>query len=148
MVACTRTPEKVAAFLSGLRLGASVSLAARNAGIPRQTVYEWRDQSEQFRKDWDDAVEEGTDGLEDAARTRAQDGVDEPVFYQGEVCGAVRKYSDTLMIFLLKARRPEKFRDNFGQPAFDPFEKIAQAMASVNAIDALTSGGVDESSSE
>ena len=40
-----------------------------------------------------------------------QMGVDEPVFYQGAQCGAVRKYSDTLLIFMLKARRPEKYRE-------------------------------------
>ena len=48
---------------------------------------------------------------EDEAVRRAHDGVDEPVFYQGKACGVVRKYSDTLLIFLLKGRRPEKYRD-------------------------------------
>jgi hypothetical protein len=32
-------------------------------------------------------------------------------FYEGVDCGHVRKYSDTLMICLLKARRPEKYAD-------------------------------------
>ena len=39
--------------------------------------------------------------------------MDEPRFYEGEVCGYVRKYSDTLLIFLLKARRPAKYQDHF-----------------------------------
>ena len=38
--------------------------------------------------------------------------MNEPVFYHGQVCGTVRKYSDTLLIFLLKGARPDKFRDN------------------------------------
>jgi hypothetical protein len=42
---------------------------------------------------------------------RCKDGVEEPRFYEGEVCGHVRKYSDTLAIFLLQARRPEKYSD-------------------------------------
>src|SRR6266699_1263767 len=29
----------------------------------------------------------------------------------GQICGHVRKHSDTLLIFLLKARRPEKYRE-------------------------------------
>jgi len=29
-----------------------------------------------------------------------------PVYYQGEQCGEVREYSDTLLIFILKARDP------------------------------------------
>lgn len=43
---------------------------------------------------------------------RAREGVDEPVFYQGDECGSVRKYSDTLAIFLLKGAMPEKYREN------------------------------------
>ena len=31
--------------------------------------------------------------------------------YQGSQVGTVRRYSDTLLIFLLKGRRPEKFKD-------------------------------------
>jgi AcrR family transcriptional regulator len=93
------------AFLERLRGGASIAQAAKIAGIPRRTVYEWRDQSEDFRKAWDEAIEEGTDLLEDAARQRAVEGVQEPVFYKGEVVGYVTKHSDTLLIFLLKARR-------------------------------------------
>jgi hypothetical protein len=42
---------------------------------------------------------------------RARDGIEEPRFYEGAVCGHVRKYSDALLIFLLKARRPEKYSD-------------------------------------
>ena len=30
----------------------------------------------------------------------------------GGLVGKTREYSDLLLIFLLKARRPEKFRDN------------------------------------
>ena len=49
--------------------------------------------------------------MEREAARRAYHGVEEPVFHKGEVCGSIRKYSDTLMIFLLKARRPEVYRD-------------------------------------
>jgi hypothetical protein len=37
--------------------------------------------------------------------------VAEPRFYQGRLCGTVQKYSDALLIFLLKSRRPEKYAD-------------------------------------
>ena len=42
---------------------------------------------------------------------RAREGVDEPVFYQGEHCCNVRRYSDTLLIFMLKARKPDVYRE-------------------------------------
>ena len=43
----------------------------------------------------------------------------EPVYYQGKIVGYVRRPSDILAMFLLKARKPEMYRDNY-QPAHDP----------------------------
>ncbi len=80
-------------FLAALAAGHSVKTAADAAGIARQTVYRWRQEDEDFARAWDDAVEDGTDLLEDEALRRALEG------------------SDTMLIFLLKARRPEKYRD-------------------------------------
>ena len=71
-----------------------------------------RDKSDTFAKEWDAAIEVATDTLEMEARRRASLGVEEPVYYQGQIVGYVRKYSDVLLMFLLKAQRPERFRDN------------------------------------
>ena len=49
--------------------------------------------------------------LEEEAIRRACRGVNEPVFYRGKVCGAIQKYSDTLLIVLLKALAPAKYRE-------------------------------------
>jgi hypothetical protein len=38
------------------------------------------------------------------------------VYYQGAQCGTIREYSDTLLIFLLKAKRPEEFREETFSP--------------------------------
>lgn len=75
-------------------------------------MYGWRQADAEFAAKWDEVVEAGTEELEEEARRRAFRGVDEPVFYQGDECGSIRKYSDTLLIFLLKGRRPEKYREN------------------------------------
>lgn len=107
-----RTLEKQqAAFLAALEETANVTESCRVAKVPRRTVYDWRDADAAFRAAWDAALELGVDALEDEVTRRAFSGVDEPVFYQGAECGVVRKYSDTLAIFLLKARRPERFKD-------------------------------------
>lgn len=108
-----RTDKKRSGFLALLRdTGGNVTKACESAGIGRRSAYEWREADPEFAAEWDEAVEAGTEELEEEARRRAFSGVDEPVFYQGEVCGEVRKYSDTLLIFLLKGRRPEKYREN------------------------------------
>lgn len=106
----TRTPEKDFAFLVTLAETGNVTRAAAAIGCGRSTVYEWREADEDFAKQWERAMRIATLGLEDEARRRAEEGVDEPVFYQGIECGTVRKYSDTLLIFLLKARDP-KYRE-------------------------------------
>jgi hypothetical protein len=79
--------------------------------MSRSAAYDWKKADHEFEKDWQAAEETGTDALEDEARRRAMDGVDKPVFYKGQRCGYVREYSDTLLIFTLKARRPEKYRE-------------------------------------
>lgn len=99
-------------FLGALEEGLSVTGACREAKISRQTAYHHRSLDEGFRAAWDDAIEAGTDTLEDEAHRRAYKGTEEPVYQQGELVGTVRKYSDTLTIFLLKGRRPVKYRDN------------------------------------
>jgi hypothetical protein len=86
-------------------------VAAKAAGYGRQRLYEWREADPELAAAWDDALEAGTEVLEDVALRRAKDGVAEPRFYEGRLCGHVQKYSDTLLIFLLKARRPWKYAD-------------------------------------
>lgn len=79
--------------------------------MSRRAVYNIREKNEKFRLEWDSAVEEGTDTLEDEAKRRAYEGVDHPVTYQGEITATYKDYSDTLLMFILKARRPDKYRE-------------------------------------
>jgi hypothetical protein len=67
-----------------------------------------------FRAAWDEATQLGTEALEYEALRRAYHGVEEPVFYRGVQCGSVTKYSDRLLMFLLKARDPAKYREGSG----------------------------------
>ena len=54
---------------------------------------------------------EATETMEQEAYRRAVQGTVRPVFHQGAQCGSVQEYSDTLLIFMLKARAPEKYRE-------------------------------------
>lgn len=96
-------------FLSALSTSANVTLSAAQAGVSRAVAYKRRSKDPEFAKLWDEAVEEALDLLEAEVQRRAFQGVDEPVYYQGEVKGHVKKYSDTLAMFLLRAYRPQKF---------------------------------------
>ena len=111
-----RTPEKEDRFIEALRNGSGVVLdACQEIGIGRRTAYEWREADPDFRARWEEAVEESTDRLEKEAYRRAHDGCEKPIYHQGAECGRVKEYSDTLLIFLMKGRRPEKYRDRYQQ---------------------------------
>lgn len=100
------------AFLAALAETGIVLHAAAAAGIQRNTAYNRRLNDPDFAAAWDEAIEDAADRLEQEARRRAYEGTDEPVFYRGEQCGAIRRYSDRLLEFLLKGMRPHKFREN------------------------------------
>jgi hypothetical protein len=89
----------------------NIAAAARAAKCHRSQHYEWL-HDPAYAEAFLAAQEEAVEALELEARRRAEKGVVKPVYYQGEVCGTVREYSDTLLIFLLKAARPERYRDN------------------------------------
>lgn len=106
-----RTEKATERFLEAVRQGASITKAADLAGVGRRTAYEWREEDADFAQAWDDALEAWTDELEDEATRRAHEGVATPHFFKGQVCGHAQRFSDSLMIFMLRARRPEKYRD-------------------------------------
>ncbi len=100
-------------FIEALRQTGVVTRAARAAGVGRTTAYDHYKTDPDFARAWDDALEDACDEMEAEARRRAVEGTEKPVYYKGEVVGTIREYSDTLLIFLLKANRPEKYRDSF-----------------------------------
>ncbi len=101
-----RTPEKRQKFLDALAQTCNVTKACEISGLGRASIYEWRNENQDFAKDWKSALEMGADMLEDEAVRRAKDGVEKPVFQGGKLVGHVQEYSDTLLIFLLKGARP------------------------------------------
>lgn len=106
------TLEKKTEFCTALAETGMIAKSCAAISVARQTVYRWRDEDPVFRSEWDKALKIGITALEDEAHRRAFEGIEEPIFHQGTICGTVRKYSDTLAIFLLKAHAPEKYREN------------------------------------
>jgi len=104
-------------FLEALADGASVASACRRAGVSRQCAYKARSRSPAFAEQWEDALEEGADALEDEAFRRAMNG------------------SDSLLMFLLRAKRPAVYRDNvrmehdLGRELLDALNRAAQRTA-------------------
>ncbi len=106
------TPDWAGDFIAAICDGLHATDAADRAGVARGTVYIRRRDDEEFRKAWNEAAILGTEMLESEANRRAYYGWLEPIFYKGDQAGAVRKYSDAVLMFLLRSRDPNKYRDN------------------------------------
>ena len=80
-------------------------------GVTRQAAYLHRQSDPDFAESWDKAVQLGVEALIDEATRRAHEGYDEPVFHNGEICGYRKRYSDSLLMFMIRRYRPE-FKDS------------------------------------
>ncbi|WP_051244128.1 hypothetical protein [Thalassobaculum salexigens] len=105
------TPARRAKFLKKLAETGNVSAAARAAKASRSRAYQLKTEDAGFAEEWSEALEMATDALDAEARRRAMDGVDTPRFHQGQIAGTVKKYSDSLLMFLLRAHRPDLYRE-------------------------------------
>ncbi len=83
------------AFLRVLAATANVGQACKTCHINRWTAYDHRGKFPEFAAKWTQAEADACDDLEAHARKMALSG------------------NPILTIFLLKAHRPEKFRDNY-----------------------------------
>lgn len=104
------TEAVVAKYLERLALTGKKNQSARDAGVSPNTIQELRKKNKEFAAREAEALDDVGESLEDVARGRAVEGWDEPVFYKGEECGSVRKFSDALLLALLKAN-VAKFRE-------------------------------------
>lgn len=105
-----RTAANRETVIKALEQGHNFNKSAEIAGVSWRTVAEWRMIDPAFAKTSDEAYKRGTDRFRDEVRRRSIDGWDEPVFYQGQPVGHIRKFSDTLLMFEMKRRDPE-YRD-------------------------------------
>ena len=97
-------------FLELLSEGVSVSAACERAGIPRRSAYNRRRDDPAFRERWDESLRMAADMLEDEADRRGRDGWSEDVYYRGQVVGRRQRYSDRMLMFRLRALKPEMYR--------------------------------------
>lgn len=114
----TRLTDPSRVFLEALANCGNVSEAAKAANVSRVWAYDKRKADPSFAAQWETALEIAVDSLEGEAWRRGRDGTEEYITCKdGLVLDAEgrpvmqRKYSDTLMVLLLKAHRPDKFKD-------------------------------------
>jgi len=90
----------------------NLTAACAYAKIARQSHYNWLETDPQYAQRFQLAADAACDALVSEARRRGFEGWEEPVgWYKGQAGGTIRRYSDLLLLFLIKGARPEIYRE-------------------------------------
>lgn len=99
-------------FIAELGRHGNVVHALKAAKLSRAWIYEKRQIDLEFASAFEEARRCGLEVLKDEAHRRAFEGIKEPVFYMGKRVAHVQKYSDTLLMFLVKQADPT-YREHY-----------------------------------
>jgi hypothetical protein len=142
------TPEKQRRFIATLAATGIVSQAALSIGASVEALYKLRHRSgaADFARAWDAAVERGYARLEDCALERAIAGEERPVVSQGKVVATWTHHNTGLLMFLLRARRPEKYgavRLSDLRPGHPVYDRLRAAWRAEYEAEAHSAGNVE-----
>ncbi|MBJ7441964.1 MAG: hypothetical protein JHD35_23510, partial [Sphingopyxis sp.] len=108
------SPDKQRAFVETLADCGSVATAAQRVGMSESSAYRLRRSpgAAAFDRAWSAAIDAASKKLLDAAFERAIVGSEEPVFdREGNRVGRRLRQSDRLLMFLIRAYGPDRFRE-------------------------------------
>jgi hypothetical protein len=131
------SPEKQRRFIEELADTGSVLTAAQTVNMSRASAYALRRSpgAEAFDRAWAAAIDAASKRLLDDAFERALVGSDEPIFDRdGRRVGRRLRQSDKLLMFLLRAYSPDRFRHAINdsipatEPPPPPLTRVADAL--------------------
>lgn len=150
------SPEEWDRFFAKFSERGNITEACTASGIARATVYNHIALAEKVKEPkpedlawfarFKDAKEVSMDRLESEAFRRAHDGYIKRSYTVAGDNGTSEKqveewaYSDTLMVLLLKAHRPEKYKDRVAQEVSGPGGGPVQTESRVIAVPAIPEG--------
>ena len=126
--------ELQARYLEALPKRFTATAALAQAGASANQLARWREQSGEFCVKEQHARDAIADELEAEAIRRAFKGVRVPVYQGGLLAGHVQQYSDQLLTLLLKALRPEKFRERAEISVTQPIVKVVAGFDPAQAL--------------
>ena len=134
----TKSLQPVDRFLIVLAQTGNPSVACRASTMTRREINLLREEDPDFAMAFQDAMDEAADMLEAEAWRRALEGVAEPVVKAGKpvfdpTTGeaiTVRRYSDALLMLLLRGSKPGKF---MSRPAASGRDDAAQIIKEIAA---------------
>jgi hypothetical protein len=127
-------PEAQAAYLEALPKYFTVTAACAKAGIAFTRLQQWREHDGAFLVKEQTARDAIADQLEAEAIRRAFKGIRVPVYQGGLLAGHITQYSDQLLTLMLKALRPEKFRERSEISVTQPIVKVVAGFDPAQAL--------------
>jgi hypothetical protein len=100
------------AFFNGYIKVGTITGAAKIAGIDPTYHYKWLETDPDYPARFKVTHQTASESLVQEAIRRGREGVEEPTgWYKGEPGGFVRRYSDALLMFLIKGAFPDIYKD-------------------------------------
>lgn len=121
-------------YLQALPKYFTISAALTSAGASPEQLRRWRERDGAFLVKEQDARNAMADKLEAEAIRRAFKGVRTPVYQGGLLAGHVTQYSDQLLTLLLKAMRPDKYRERTEVSVTQPIVKVVAGFDPAQAL--------------
>lgn len=120
------TPGRKARFLDRLAVHGNVREACRCVGLSAEAAYRLRRRDEMFARGWAAALVLARQNCEQVLGERAVEGVEEDIFYRGELVGTRRRYDSRLLLAHLA--RLDRLEDGAGSDA-GRFDEILASVA-------------------
>lgn len=98
-------------FLAHYRELGHVGDSVKKTGVSYSMPSQWCLRSDWFKEQYELAKQIVAVKLEDAAFVRSNTGWRKPIYWQGALVGFEQRFSDTLLVFLLKGLKPEVYRE-------------------------------------
>lgn len=107
------TERKKKQFIAALlENGGFIEQAVRTAKTSRRFINDQYNSDPEFALLWETVMELANETIEREIYRRAVVGVDKPLANKGMLTGdSIKEWSDNLLMFLAKARMPQKYRD-------------------------------------
>lgn len=92
------TPERKVLFLDKLAMNGNARAACRAVGMSAEAAYRLRRRDPLFAQGWAAAVVLGREASVQVLADRAIDGIEEEIYYRGELVGTRRKFDTRLLL--------------------------------------------------
>jgi hypothetical protein len=129
-----------ASFPQRLSANLLYHLGGPGAKIGRKTHYHWLENDSAYAAAFKQVQMIAGDALESVAVERAVMGWTEPVYFRGEKCDEMRRYDNAMLMFLLRALKPDMYGARVHVPAPAVAAPPAQPKVEVVFVDSAQAG--------